>query len=90
MRTVASMKPQLHQRKSPTLALNRRELDKLHSLSEKQLAAAIGVDESTLWRVTHGEVSPSAGFIAKVKLAFPLADLNRVFTVLKARKAVAA
>lgn len=84
------MKAGLQQRKSPTLALNRRELDKLHSLGEKQLAAQIGVDESTLWRITNGEVSPSAGFIAKVKLAFPSADLNRVFTVLKASKAAAA
>ena len=83
------MNSEVHRRKSPTLALDRAELDKLHDLTEKALALKLGVDESTLWRVTNGEVSPSAAFIAKLKVAFPNADLNRVFRVLKPAKAAA-
>jgi len=74
---------------NPTLILDRVELDKLHDLTEKALASRIGVDESTLWRVSSGESAPSAAFIAKVKIAFPQANLNRVFAVANKAKAAA-
>lgn len=73
--------------RNPVLVLNRVELDKHHNLTDKELARTIGVDESTLWRLSTGKASPSGMFIARVKLAFPSVNLNKVFTAQEARKA---
>lgn len=66
--------------KRPVLALN---LSKLHELrrangirSEADLARKLGVNPSTLYRVTSGLTTPSNEFIAGLKLAFPLCSLD--------------
>lgn len=76
-----------------TLKLNRDQLDalrKAHDIkSESELARLIGVERSTLWRVSNGDVAPSAGFIARVMVAFPTARMDLLFEVERVAKAVA-
>ncbi|WP_137843816.1 helix-turn-helix transcriptional regulator [Microbacterium sp. 2FI] len=65
------------------LVLNREKLDDLrraHGIAtEAELARRIGVNPSTLWRVSNGEVQPSTPFIARVLLAFPSARMDDLF-----------
>lgn len=76
-----------------TLRLNRERLDGLrraHGIeSEAELARRIGVDASTLWRVSRGDVAPSASFIARVMVAFPAATMGDLFEVDRIPRAVA-
>lgn len=73
----------------PVLALNRDKLDELrraHGIeTEAELARAIGVNPSTLWRVSQGEVQPSPVFVARVMLAFPTARMDDLFSARRAR-----
>lgn len=73
-----------HEREQVALTLNRSTLDQLrkaHGIkTEAELARRIGVDPSTLYRISVGEVQPSPGFIARVKLAFPMASLDSLFS----------
>jgi transcriptional regulator with XRE-family HTH domain len=68
---------------APHLAL---KLDKLHDLrrahgigSDADLARAIGVDATTLYRVMTGKTAPSNAFMARLVLAFPTAKLDSLF-----------
>jgi transcriptional regulator with XRE-family HTH domain len=76
-----------------TLRLNREQLDKLrkaHGIeSESELARRIGVERSTLWRVSNGEASPSPAFIARVMVAFPTAQMGLLFEVQRVLKETA-
>ncbi|ROP78290.1 DNA-binding XRE family transcriptional regulator [Frigoribacterium sp. PhB107] len=67
-----------------TLALNvskLRELGRAHDITtDAELARTIGVDPTTLYRITTGRVSPSGTFVAQVKVAFPSASLDALFT----------
>lgn len=67
-----------------TLVLNRGKLDELRRASaiktEAELAYHLGVNPATLYRITQGKVAPSVGFVAKVKLLFPAAPLDALFT----------
>jgi transcriptional regulator with XRE-family HTH domain len=73
------------------LALNRSKLDELrraHGIkTEAELARRIGVDPSTLYRISIGDVQPSPGFIARVKLAFPMASLDSLFSATRVEAA---
>ena len=71
--------------KDPQLVL---KLDKLHELrrahgivSDADFARAIGVDATTLYRVTSGRTAPSNAFMARLVLAFPTAKLDALFEV---------
>ncbi|MCM6761418.1 helix-turn-helix transcriptional regulator [Rathayibacter sp. ZW T2_19] len=67
------------------LVLNRSTLDALrraHGIeSEAELARVIGVDYTTLYRVSEGKTVPSNEFMAKVAGAFPSASLDTLFTI---------
>lgn len=69
----------------PKLTLNRAKLDELrraHGISnETELARRIGVTPSTLYRISLGQVQPSSSFVARVKIAFPMASLDSLFSV---------
>jgi len=57
------------------------ELRRAHELtSDSDLAATLGVDRTTLYRVTSGGY-PSNAFMARMKLAFPSVPLDELFTV---------
>jgi len=66
-----------------TVRVDREALDRLRRAnnitSEAELARRIGVNETTLWRVSKGDVVPSTGFIAGVLLAFPGIPFAEVF-----------
>lgn len=68
----------------PVLSLNRPKLDELrraHGIdSEAELARRIGVNQSTLWRISEGKVQPSPTFVARLMLAFPSARMDDLFT----------
>lgn len=70
---------------TPTLVLNRKRLDELrkaHGIeSDADLARVIGVNVTTLFRVSKGDSAPSNTFMAKVRLAFPAASLDQLFMV---------
>lgn len=67
------------------IVLNRAKLDELrqaHNIpTEAELARRIGVTPETLWRVSRGETYPSNAFMARVRLAFPAASLDSLFSV---------
>lgn len=69
------------------LQINRTRLDELrraHGIeTEAELARRIGVDPSTLWRVSNGDVQPSPVFIARVMLAFPAARMDSLFEAIR-------
>lgn len=71
------------------LVLNRDKLDELrraHGIdSEAELARRIGVNPSTLWRVSEGIVQPSPVFVARVMLAFPAARMDDLFSAHRAK-----
>ncbi len=72
----------------PALVLNRRQLDALRKANgietEAELARIIGVRPETLWRATKGE--PISGiFAASVKIAFPHASLDSLFSAVSER-----
>lgn len=77
----------------PAVALRRDNLDELrraHGISsEADLARAIGVSPTTLWRISRGDVVPSQMFIARVLIAFPQAKFETLFEI-KQHEAVAA
>lgn len=57
------------------------ELRRTHQIeSDAELARMIGVDRTTLARVAAGG-PPSNGFMARTKLLFPSAPLDRLFVV---------
>lgn len=70
------------------LALNRTKLDELRRASgirsEAELARRLGVDASTLYRVSSGKTAPSNEFIAGLKAAFPLCSLDELLTLERA------
>lgn len=73
--------------RGPRLVLNRRKLDELRRANgiatEVGLAKIIGVRVETLWRASTGE--PVSGvFVAKVKLAFPHASMDSMFSAVEA------
>ncbi|RFA12114.1 hypothetical protein B7R22_16925 [Subtercola boreus] len=67
------------------LVLNRPKLDELrraHGIqSEADLARRIGVDPTTLYRLTTGRTKPSNEFMAGLKDAFPLAALDDLLII---------
>lgn len=73
---------------SPSLRLNVEKLNELrraHGIkSEAELARLIGVDVSTLYRVSNNLTSPSPTFVAGLKLAFPAASLDSLFDAVRA------
>lgn len=77
-----------HQAKADIVVLPRRDawfaLRELHGLtSDKALAAALGVAETTTYRVFSGAVLPSATFIGRALVAFPTASFAGLFAVVK-------
>lgn len=64
----------------PVLTLNTQKLNELRRAngirSEADLARKLGVNTSTLYRVTSGTTVPSNAFIAGLKRAFPLCSLD--------------
>lgn len=70
---------------APQLVLNRPKLNELrraHGIeSEAELARTIGVERTTLWRISEGKVQPSPEFIARVMVAFPSARMDDLFSV---------
>lgn len=68
-----------------TLGINRPRLDELrraHGIqSESELARLLGVDYSTLHRVSTGKTTPSNAFLTGLKLAFPLCSLDELTVV---------
>jgi len=70
---------------SATLVLNvdkLNELRRVHGIkTEAEFARLIGVDTATLFRVTSGRTAPSNAFIARLKVAFPMASLDALFRV---------
>ena len=59
-------------------------LSRAHGIrSEAELARLIGVNSATLYRVRQGLTAPSNAFIAGIKLAFPAASLDSLFTARK-------
>lgn len=83
------MNAQTMRTSTPRLVFDRPALDVHHELTETALAARLGVNPSTLWRLTKGEVEPSGGFIARVVLAFPDVPMSDIFHALPASEAVA-
>jgi DNA-binding XRE family transcriptional regulator len=81
----------MHPKRTPStratvaLVLNRVRLDELrraHGIqTEADLARVIGVNASTLYRVSNKLTLPSNEFIAQVACAFPSAPLDQLFTV---------
>ena len=69
----------------PVLVLNRTRLDDLRRAngvrSEADLARRLGVDASTLYRVSTGKSIPSNEFMAGLKAAFPLCSLDDLFSL---------
>lgn len=67
------------------LVLVRSKLDELrraHGIeSDTDLALRLGVNKTTLYRVSTGRTTPSNEFIAGIKVAFPLARLDDLFVV---------
>ncbi|QKS17284.1 hypothetical protein HUN59_14670 [Curtobacterium sp. Csp2] len=58
------------------------ELRRAHELqSDSDFARFLGIERSTLYRVTNGQAAPSNGFMARMKLAFPSVSLDSLFTV---------
>ncbi len=73
---------------APVLVLNvvkLNELRRAHDIrSEADLARIIGIDPATLYRVSSGRTTPSNGFIARMRLAFPTVSLDQLFTAVPA------
>lgn len=67
--------------------LNRPKLDELRKVheikTEAELAKRIGISAETLWRASNG-TPPSNAFMARLKLAFPNASLDSLFTLREA------
>lgn len=58
------------------------ELRRAHELeSDSDFARFLGVERSTLYRITNGQAAPSNGFMARIKLAFPSVSLDSLFVV---------
>ncbi|MEB4614041.1 helix-turn-helix transcriptional regulator [Leucobacter sp. M11] len=74
-----------HEIQDVAYVLNRPKLDELRRVNgiqtEAELARVIGVSKPTLHRVTKGEVKPSNGFMARVKLAFPHVPMEALFSI---------
>lgn len=85
---LTRMQPSNTDATSPTIVLRRKKLDALRRANgidtESELARIIGVSPTTLWRVSKGEVEPSAGFIARTLLAFPHTTFANLFEVVAA------
>jgi len=84
---TASKPPRSAAPSAPYFTLNRKRLDGLrraHGIeSETDLAKVIGVARSTLWRVSQGEVRPTADFMAATCAAFPSASFESLFRLHK-------
>lgn len=67
------------------IVLNRQKLNELrraHGIdTDAELARKIGVERTTLWRISEGKVQPSSEFIARVMVAFPSARIDDLFSV---------
>jgi len=58
------------------------ELRRAHELdSDTELAALLGVNRTTLYRVISGTVLPSNTFMARLKMQFPSVSLDALFVV---------
>jgi DNA-binding XRE family transcriptional regulator len=58
------------------------ELRRAHELdSDTELAALLGVNRTTLYRVISGAVLPSNTFMARLKMQFPSVPLDSLFVV---------
>lgn len=75
------------QPRAVALVLNRSRLNELRKANgietEKDLARVIGVNYTTLYRVSIGSTIPSNEFMAKVAMAFPLVPFDQLFTVIR-------
>lgn len=64
------------------MRLRTAEFDKvvepLGYITDEQKATFVGVSQATMWRVRKGS-TPSAGFIAAVRLALPRLPYERLF-----------
>lgn len=65
------------------VVLNRRRFNELlgGSQSQVQIARRLGVDPSTLWRITTGKTTPSNQVIAQIVRAFPEVPFNDLFDI---------
>lgn len=67
------------------LVLNRSKLNELRLAtgirSDAELARRLGVDATTLYRVSEGKTAPSNAFMAGLKTAFPLSSLDDLLTL---------
>lgn len=94
LRTLTCMQPAITDATSPTIVLRRKKLDMLRRANgidtESELARIIGVSSTTLWRISKGEVEPSASFIARTLRAFPHTTFENLFQVVASRAESAA
>jgi DNA-binding XRE family transcriptional regulator len=78
---------------APALVLNRDRLSQLrkaHGIeSEAELARVIGVNFTTLYRVSENRTVPSNEFIAKVLSTFPAIRFEELFVLSPAHKVAA-
>ena len=71
--------------RKPTLGVDLEQWERLTAtaglVTEASQAAAIGVSRGHLNRVRNGHLAPGPEFIARVRIAFPKADVLALFPV---------
>ncbi|WP_158685483.1 helix-turn-helix domain-containing protein [Microbacterium halophytorum] len=74
----------------PTLTIDTDRFDSLRAEQgldlDKDLAATLGINKSTVSRVLDGSSAPGPGFIAATLQAFPV-KFEDVFTIVESREA---